>query len=242
MCPRKNVLLAWFSITVRRWRKTISEGQQVAQEESSINTIDNNIAKIIRTGTRYFCRCFSILSHSIAFEALTPIYRNNSSFRSILKGLIPSRRGHAYEPCLLWRGNFYSHHLFPPVHSGQPAPPRVAPFMFTRGLELLPTTQGLRTEHTFCWLTQAHRPESRSQWGWISIFSLLLSVNILSQGTGPYQVHPLTAHCLIVKGQRGRSENAYRLPVKGWSDCGGVVWGDLLHGTQQSVRAENHWS
>ena len=62
-------------------------------EESSINIIDNNIAKIIRTySTRYFCRCFSIVSHSITFEALTPhIYRNNSSFRSILKGLIPSR-------------------------------------------------------------------------------------------------------------------------------------------------------
>ena len=63
------------------------------REESNINTIDNNITKIIRTySTRHFCRCFSILSHSITFEAFTlHIYRNNSSFRSILKGLIPSR-------------------------------------------------------------------------------------------------------------------------------------------------------
>ena len=71
MCPRKVFLILNYCEEMEEDSEWGSTG--LLMEESSINIIDNNIAKIIRTySTRYFCRCFSIVSHSITFEALTP--------------------------------------------------------------------------------------------------------------------------------------------------------------------------
>lgn len=102
MYPRK-VLVAWFSVTVRSGGTQWGRSTGLLREKSNINTIDNNITKIIRTySTRHFCRCFFMLSHSITFEALTlHIYRNDAFFRSIL--ILQSFKGsHTYEPCLFW--------------------------------------------------------------------------------------------------------------------------------------------